>query len=181
MAFAGTGQSGAEGDPRPYVAALRSGLAAAQPGMTVASSKTLSQHYQDALFLERTATQLFYGLGLLALLLTAIGLHGITAALFARRSREFAIRIALGAAPRQIMGSVFSSGLKLTACGLAVGLVVAFPVAIMTASKLPGLSPWSISALGLSSAIVIVAAVAAAAHPAARVLRIHPGDIVRAE
>jgi ABC-type antimicrobial peptide transport system permease subunit len=163
------------------VAALRTELAAAQPGSTVASSKTLWQHYQDSLFVERTATQLFYALGLLALLLTITGLHGITSALFARRSKEFAIRLALGAAPRQIMGAVLASGLKLAAWGLALGLAIAFPGALIVASQLHGFSPWSVSALGLSSAIVMVAAVAAAAQPARRVLRIQPGDIVRAE
>jgi hypothetical protein len=169
------------GNPGAYVAALRDALAAAQPGSTIASSKTLWQHYQDSLFVERTATQLFYGLGLLALLLTITGLHGITAALFARRSKEFAIRLALGAAPRQIMGAVLASGLKLAAWGLALGLAIAFPGALIVASQMHGFSPWSVSALGLSCAIVIVAALAAAAQPARRVLRIQPGDIVRSE
>jgi predicted permease len=169
------------GDPSAYVAALRSELAAAQPGSTIASSKTLWQHYQDSLFAERTATKLFYLLGALALLLTITGLHGITAALFARRSKEFAIRLALGAAPRQIVAAVLGSGLKLAACGLALGLAIAFPAAIVMASKLQGFSPWSVSALGLSCAIVIVAALAAAAQPARRVFRIQPGDIVRSE
>jgi len=169
------------GNPSADLAALRSELAAAQPGSALASSKTLWQHYQDSRFLERTTTQLFYALGLLALLLTVSGLHGITSALFARRSKEFAIRLALGAAPRQIMGTVLASGLKLAAGGLVLGLAIAFPIALIVASKQPGFSPWSAPALGLSSAIVMVAAVAAAAQPARRVLRIQPGDIVRAE
>jgi predicted permease len=169
------------GNPGAYVAALRSELAAAQPGAAVLSSKTLWQHYQDSLFLERTATQLFYALGLLALLLTVTGLHGITSALFARRSREFAIRMALGASPRQIMRTVLANGVKLAAGGLVLGLAIAFPIALYVASKQPGFSPWSVPALGLSSAIVMVAAIAAAAQPARRVLRIQPGDIVRAE
>ena len=79
------------------------------------------------------------------------------------------------------MGAVLASGLKLAAWGLALGLAIAFPGALIVASQLHGFSPWSVSALGLSSAIVMVAAVAAAAQPARRVLRIQPGDIVRAE
>ena len=169
------------GDPVAYLAALRKELPSAQPGATVASTKTLWQHYQDSLFAERTATQLLYALGLAALLLTVTGLHGITSALFARRSKEFAIRIALGAAPRQIVGAVLSSGVKLAAVGLALGLAIAFPGALLIASRMQGFSPWSVSALGLSSVIVTIAAVAAAAQPASRVLRIQPGDIVRAE
>jgi hypothetical protein len=169
------------GDPGAYLAALRKELPSAQPGATVASTKTLWQHYQDSLFAERTATQLLYALGLAALLLTVTGLHGITSALFARRSKEFAIRIALGAAPRHIVGAVLASGVKLAAVGLALGLTIAFPGALFMASRIHGYSPWSVSALGLSSAIVLIAAVAAAAQPARRVLRIQPGDIVRSE
>jgi putative ABC transport system permease protein len=85
------------------------------------------------------------------------------------------------AAPRQIVGVVLGSGLKLAAGGLALGLAIAVPGALFLASQFHRLSPWSISALGLSSVIVMVAAVAAAAQPATRVLRIQPGDIVRTE
>jgi predicted lysophospholipase L1 biosynthesis ABC-type transport system permease subunit len=169
------------GNPGAYVAVLRSGLAAAQPGSAVLSPKTLRQHYQDSLFLERAATHVFYGLGLLALLLTVTGLHGIASALFARRSKEFAIRLALGAAPRQIMGSVLASGLKLAACGLAVGLAVAAPAGLFLASRVQGVRAWSVMSVGFSCAIVVVASIAAALHPAGRVLRIQPGDIVRSE
>jgi predicted permease len=169
------------GNASAYVAALRSELATAQPGSTVASPRTLWQHYQDSLFVERTATKLFYTLGLLALLLTVTGLHGIAGALFARRSKEFAIRLALGAAPRQIMATVVTGGLKLAVTGLALGLTISLPGGMLLASRLHGFTPWSVAALGISTVMVLVAAVAAAVQPAARVLRIQPGDIVRAE
>jgi ABC-type antimicrobial peptide transport system permease subunit len=79
------------------------------------------------------------------------------------------------------MAAVLASGLKLAVCGLVLGLAIAFPAALMVASKQPGFSLWSLPALGLSSAIVVVAAMAATAQPARRVLRIQPADIVRAE
>jgi ABC-type spermidine/putrescine transport system permease subunit I len=79
------------------------------------------------------------------------------------------------------MGTVLVSGVKLAAGGLVLGLAIAFPIALWVASKQPGFSPWSIPALGLSSTVVMVAAIAAAAQPARRVLGIQPGDIVRAE
>ena len=170
-----------DGNPGAYVAALRSELAAAQPGSLVVSAETLLQHYRNSLVLELRATQVCYGLGLLALLLTVAGLHGVASALFARRSKEFAIRLALGAAPRRIMGSVLASGLKLAACGLGIGLGIAVPAGLFLASQVHGVPAWSMSAVVLSSAIVAIAAVAAAAHPAGRVLRIQPGDIVRSE
>jgi ABC-type antimicrobial peptide transport system permease subunit len=167
------------GNPSAYVAAVRNELAAGHT--TTTSIKTLRQHYNDSLFAQRTATKALYGIGLLALLLTASGLHGITSALLARRSKEFSIRLALGATPGRIMSLVFRGGLKLTAIGLLVGLGIAVPAAVVVASKLHGFSPWSVAALGLSSAIVVVTGIAAAAQPARRVLRLQPADIIRAE
>jgi ABC-type antimicrobial peptide transport system permease subunit len=79
------------------------------------------------------------------------------------------------------MGTVLASGLKLAAGGLALGLAIAIPGGLFMASQVHGFSAWSVPALGLSSAIVMVAAITAAAQPARRVLRIQPGDIVRAE
>jgi len=169
------------GDPAAYVALLSSGLVAAHPGSTVMNSKTLRQLYEDSFFAERTATKAFYGLGLLSLLLTATGLYGISTALFARRSKEFAIRLALGAAPYQIMGLVLRGAVILTAGGLVLGLAIAIPIADLITSKVSGFSAWSMTALGLSCAIVITAAMAAAAHPVHRVLRIQPNDVLRSE
>ena len=169
------------GDPSAYAGLLRARLMAAQPTSAVLSSKTLWQQFRDSLFLEFSATRLFYGLGLLALLLTVTGLHGITRALFARRSKEFAIRLALGAAPRQIVTAVMASALKLALFGLALGLAIALPCGWYIASQVHGFSAWTAPAVGLSSAIVLAAAILAAAQPARRVFRIQPGDIVRAE
>jgi ABC-type antimicrobial peptide transport system permease subunit len=105
----------------------------------------------------------------------------VASALFARRSKEFAIRMTLGAEPRQVMGMVVASGVRLALCGLVLGLAVGIPIAKVIASKVPDFAPWSIPALGISSAVVLIAAIAAAAQPAARVLRIQPAEIVRSE
>jgi ABC-type antimicrobial peptide transport system permease subunit len=130
---------------------------------------------------ERAATNTLYLLGLLALLLTAAGLHGITSALFARRNREFAIRLVMRAAPRHIMGTVVLNALKLASIGLVLGLAIALPAAIVLGSKVEGIAQRSLAAVGFSSVFVITAAVAAAAQPASRVLRIQPADVLRAE
>lgn len=170
-----------EGNAESFVAAVRGELAAALPGATVLAPKTLRQQYQDALFLERALMRVFYGLGGLALLLTLGGLHGVASALFARRSKEFAIRMALGASPRQIVGAVLANGVKLTMCGVAIGLAIGIGVALLARSHDARFTPWSAAALGLSSAAVLAAAVAAAAQPAGRVLRIEPARAMRTE
>lgn len=169
------------GEPRSYLEAIRKELAAVEGRSMLVSLKTLRQHYQESLYLERTASQVLYVLGLLALLLTAAGLHGVAAALFARRSKEFGLRLVLGATPGRIMALVFRQSFVLIAAGVGAGLAVAIPAALVLASKKYGFSPWSLSAVGLSSAIVAIAALAAAAHPARRALRLQPTDVLRAE
>jgi hypothetical protein len=169
------------GDPKAHLARIRQELAAAEPGTTGSTLRTLRQHYEVSLFFERTATQLLYSVGLLALLLTAAGLHGIAAALFARRAKEFALRIALGASSAQVVGLVLRGSLVLAAAGAGLGLTIAMPLAQIASSKLEGISPWSLPAAGISSAIVAAVAVLAAAVPARRALRLQPSEILRAE
>jgi predicted permease len=169
------------GAAKGYLPALRSEIQSAVPQATLAEITTLPDHYRDALFLERMATQLLYVMGLLALLLTTTGLHGNTAARFARRSREFAIRLALGASPGHVMQLVARNAVTLTACGLVLGLGIALPLAVVLASMQSGFTLWSLPALGLSSAVVLLAGIAAAAKPALRTLGIQPASIIRAE
>lgn len=169
------------GDPETYLSVMRSEMMAAQPGAIVLAAKTLAHHHRDAIFVERAAMNTLYALGLLAILMTATGLHGITAAHFARRSKEFAVRLVLGAVPRDLAGFVTGSSLKLAALGLGIGLAIAIPAALVVRANVQGISPWSAPALGLSSLIVLFIAAAASAEPARRVLRIQPAEIVRNE
>jgi len=167
------------GDPKTFVAAIRNELAAGDHVTLVI--KTLGQHHDDSFFLLRASTKSLYGLGLLALLLTASGLHGVASALFARRSREFALRLALGATPGHIMALLLRGALTLTIAGLILGLCIAVPVAALVASRMHGFTPWSASAYALSSAIVVITGITAALQPAARILKLQPADIVRTE
>ncbi len=169
------------GDPKLSLEAVRKEIAAAEPTSMLLTLSTLRQHYENSLFLERTATEGLYALGLLALLLTAAGLHGVAAAHFARRSKEFGLRLALGASPAQLTGLIFRHSLRLAAAGVSLGLAVAVPLALVAGSKLPRISPWSLPAVGLSSAVVLLVALAAAAHPARRALRLDPAQTLRAE
>jgi hypothetical protein len=169
------------GDPAAIVGPVRAELAAFDRNLTVPAVNTLAQQYRDALFMERLATQVFYALGALALLLTATGLHGIANALFVRRSKEFAIRMALGAAPGDVVRQFLGSGLKLAAIGFGIGLAITLPVGVWIASKVPGFEAWTLPAVGLSAALVLTGCLAATLRPARRVLRIAPGTLVRTE
>lgn len=168
-------------DPSGQFQMVREELEKAHPGIFVATMKTLKQHHESSMFAERGATKTFYGLGLAALILTGTGLHGITAALFLRRSKEFAIRMALGASPRELTALMLSGGSRLAVTGAAIGLAIALPLGMLAGSRLQGFTPWSAPAVLGSTAIVTAVALLASARPALMVWRIRPADVLRSE
>ena len=79
--------------------------------------------------------------GILAALLTAVGLYGVISFLVAQRTHEIGIRMALGAGKRQVLSSILRETLMLTVLGIAVGLPITFGVTRLIASMLFGINP----------------------------------------
>jgi putative ABC transport system permease protein len=97
----------------------------------------------------------------LALLLASIGLYGLISCLVAQRTREFGIRIALGAGASDVTGMVMMQGLRLVAAGLVIGLAVAWVMARFIAALLFAIRPTDgLTLVGISCALAVVAAVA---------------------
>jgi len=94
------------------------------PDLFVVDAKTLDQHLGVIYFLPRMAAWLMSGFAMLALALGCIGLYGAVSHAVARRSRELAIRIALGATANAVIALVVRSGMTLVVVGGAVGLVL---------------------------------------------------------
>jgi putative ABC transport system permease protein len=123
-------------------------------------------------------------LGLLAslgLLMAAVGLYGLVAETVVDRTREFAVRMAIGAGPRSILLAVLQRALVLAGIGIAVGIALAAGLARAIRSQLFGVTemePWAyLSAAGLLAAVVVLASLA----PAVRATRMNPVDVLRAE
>jgi predicted permease len=102
------------------------------PDLFVVDAKTLDQHLGVMYFLPRVAAWLMSGFAVLALALGCIGLYGAVTHAVARRSRELAIRMALGATAREVIALVVRSGMTLVAVGGAIGLVLS-----LVASRVP--------------------------------------------
>ena len=126
---------------------------------------------------NRIAASLVIASGLVALLLGAVGLYGVVAYLVARRSREFAIRAALGAGPGALLRLVLATGGWVVAFGAGSGAVLAFVATRLVATMTGG--GLSVDPAVWAGALLLIAAVAAAAHvgPARRVVRV---DLTRA-
>ena len=132
------------GDPAPLVAEVRNAIRGIDATLPVYDARTLNEHMQIAVFAQRMAANLLGAMGVLALLLAAIGLYGVMAYAVSQRTQELGIRLALGASPGSLLGMIVGQGMKLTVIGLAIGLAIAlgaFGSIGAVRSLLPGISP----------------------------------------
>ena len=134
----------AKGNPAPMVAEIRNAIRALDATLPVYDARTVSEHMQVAVFAQRMAANLLGAMGVLALLLAAIGLYGVMAYAVSQRTQEMGIRLALGASPASLLNMILGQGMTLTAIGLAIGLALAlgaFGSIGAVRTLLPGISP----------------------------------------
>ena len=133
-----------DGDPAPMVAELRNTIRGLDASLPVYDARTVTEHMQTAVFAQKMAANLLGAMGVLALLLAAIGLYGVMAYAVSQRTQELGIRLALGASPGSLLGMIVGQGMKLTTLGLVIGLALAlgaFGSIGAVRTLLPGISP----------------------------------------
>src|SRR6476661_5974750 len=113
------------GDAGPLVGDVRNALHRLDPALPIYDSRTLNEHMQIAVFAQKMAANLLGAMGVLALLLAAIGLYGVMAYAVSQRTQELGIRLALGASPGSLLGMIVGQGMKLTSVGLLIGMALA--------------------------------------------------------
>ncbi len=100
---------------------IRNAIAGVDPQLPIASVRTIDDLRGEKLASQRFMMWLVAGLGLIALVLAGVGLHGLIASSVNERTRELGIRLALGASGRQAIAAVVIPGVVLAAVGVAVG------------------------------------------------------------
>jgi hypothetical protein len=125
--------------------------------------------------------ELFGAFGLLATLLAAVGLYGVMSYAVSRRTREFGLRIALGADRRRILGLVLGEIVALAGVGMAIGLPGGWGLGRLVESRLFGLEAFDPPTLLLAVAVLATAALLAGALPTWRALRVEPAAALRYE
>jgi predicted permease len=130
---------------------------------------------------EHLVTMLFSAFGLLALALAVVGLYSVLSYSVAQRTREFGIRVALGASSRDVAGMVMSQGTAMTAAGLVLGLGGATLATRYLAALLYGIGPDDPATLGGAAMTLGVVALAACYIPARRAMRVDPMVALRHE
>lgn len=171
----------ASGDPLRIVSSVSEVIEQIDPALRLTESQTLAEIVDRSILTERFMAMLSIFFGLIALGLASIGIFGVMAFYVARRTNEFGIRIALGAAQWNILWTVLSEVLAMLGAGTVIGLVAAASVTDLAKNLLFQLKPtdptsfvWAVMLLGLT-------ALAAGYIPARRATRVDPLEALRSE
>lgn len=163
------------------IAALRREAAAIDPELTIFDAEPMTEYIAASLFGAKITANLLSVLSGVGLLLAAMGLYGVLAYSVALRTREFGLRMAMGAKPRDVLGLILRESAALTLFGLAAGVVLAAIAARFVSSQISGISvldPLTYGAVGLLLAAV---AFVASYVPARRAAKVDPMVALRYE
>jgi ABC-type antimicrobial peptide transport system permease subunit len=161
--------------------AIREAIGRVDAGLPVFDVRTMREHISLLAGPERIIATLVGVCAAAALLLASVGIYGVAAYGAARRTREFGIRIALGATPAVVRRIVLGQMLGVTLAGLAAGTLGAWLLAPLVESALFGISATNPVVAILAAATLLLVAVIAADIPARRATRVDPMTALRAE
>ena len=153
---------------------VRRALASVDPNLTITSVRTLRQQVDRSFDQQRAVASLAGLFGVVALVLAAIGLYGVTAYTVAQRTNEIGIRMALGAARGNVVGMVLRGAFRRVLVGLALGIPLAIGAGYLLSAQLYGVRFWDPLALGVSALSLAACAFFAAVIPARRAASISP-------
>ena len=160
---------------------LRALLASMNPHLPIVSSQTLEELAALGLLPQRIAAAVSGSLGIVGLLLAAIGVYGITAFLATSRTREIGIRMALGAQRADVIRLVVGQGMRLVLIGIVVGLALAAGASRLVSSLLFGLGPADPIAFAAASLAFIATGIGACWLPARKATAVDPTEALRFE
>jgi ABC-type antimicrobial peptide transport system permease subunit len=158
---------------------VRAAIRAIDPRIPVYDETTLEERRSRALTEDRMMAALSGALGLIALLLTAVGVYGVIAYSVGRRTAEIGIRMALGASASSVRWMVVRETLALVGIGGAIGVPLALAAATLLRSTLFGVLPRDPVTLAVSVLVLIGTGALAGYLPARRAARLDPASALR--
>jgi putative ABC transport system permease protein len=162
------------GDPLTYVEALRTALREEDPSVALDAVMTMDQRVGNSLARPRLYAVLFVGFAAFALVIACTGLFGVLSQSVAQRSRELAVRTALGASRGAVVGVALRQVAIATIAGLAAGLAVSAALSNSLAPFIYGVSTLDWISFGLAPIVLLAAAALACSVPARRVAMADP-------
>jgi predicted permease len=151
------------------------------PAMPIGTIKTMRQQVDESLSTERLTAYLSVFIGVLALLLTSVGLYGILAYFVARRTGEIGIRMALGAQRPSVVWLVVRQAMGHTIGGVAVGVLVVLAASRLVRSLLYDVRPNDPLTIAAAVVLLMLVCLVAASLPARRASRLDPMQALREE
>ena len=160
--------------------ALHASVAAIDPLLPLASVRSMSAVRASATASQRFLMVLASMLGVAAMLLAALGIHGLISSAIAERTREIGIRMALGSTAAQAIRVLAWPGIAMTMIGIVAGGLLARALTRYIASLLWGVQPTDAATFGIAGGLLLLVAVVASVIPALRILRLDPAQTLRA-
>jgi putative ABC transport system permease protein len=167
------------GDPRKLVSSIRREVASLDPALPLSKVATMDEHVERALSSPRFMSTLIAAFGVLALALAIVGIYGVMSYAVTERTRELAIRSALGARRADVLALVVGKALALSGAGVAAGVLASVLLSRTLSGLLFGVGPIDLATFAGASVLLLVVAVLAAAVPAARAMRIDGSQVLR--
>jgi predicted permease len=167
--------------PGALEAQLTRMLADLDPNLTMNSIRTMQQQIELSFDQQRAVASLAGLFGIVALILAAIGLYGVTAYSVAQRTNEIGIRMALGADRPKVLGLILRGAFKRVLIGLILGLPLAVGAGLLLSAQLYGVTSWDPFALSVATGALAICSFFAAIIPANRAASISPMNALRIE
>jgi len=169
------------GDPAALASLLRREIAAIDPAVAVSSVTTLDALVATAAAQPRFRSVLLAALAGIALGIASVGLYGVVAQRVSQRTKEFGVRMAIGADSVDLLVLVFREGAMLVAAGLAIGVAGALAATAILRDLLYGIAPTDRVSYALASGLLMLVAAVATYVPARRASRLDPVVALRTE
>jgi predicted permease len=169
------------GDAEALLGAVQAAIRQLDSNLPIENPKTMAQQVRENVFLDRFLSTMSASFAALATLLAAVGLYGVLAYTVAQRTREFGLRMALGADAAAVRGLVMGQVVRMTLIGGLVGLAAAIGIGLAAQSLLFGLQGWDPTVLAASVVVLSAVALGAGLLPAHRASRVAPMVALRDE
>ena len=168
-------------DAASIAGALRSAVHDMDPLLPLSDEYTMEERISESLAQQRFTFRLMSFFAVLALLLASVGIYATLAYSVVQRTREIAVRIALGASRSNILQMVCKHGLTLVGTGLFVGVVIGATVSRLLTSLLFGISPFDPTTYFTVIAVILIVSIGAVLIPARRAMRVDPLSVLHYE
>jgi len=172
---------GTTADPRTVIASVQRELRALDPTVVIEDVRTLDRIRDDSIAPQLFTMRLLAGFSILSTALALIGIYGVLSLSVASRRQEMAIRMAVGAQRRNVLGLILGEGLRLVGVGVVIGVGVAFASTRVLRALLFGVESTDLFTLIVTVLLFMAVATLACYFPARRATQIDPMEALRYE